>query len=164
MTDIPLSLEYAIKSLDINPSLTENLEGGVVGQVDFELMTKAVNAACAMLKDLGKRNEELTSTAEGAIASLKTQLAVEKDRSNKLQKELDAVKAEKERTANEVQSRIRQLEALNLSLTEKLEEATRELETARPWLEYLSSQIHSELQAAISQAERVISTPVSLVN
>jgi hypothetical protein len=32
----------------------------------------------------------------------------------------------------------------------------------RPWVEYLSSQIQTELQEAISQAEQMISTPVSL--
>ena len=90
-------------------------------------MSKVVNAACAMLKDLGKRNEETTSLAEGTIASLKTQLAVEKDRSNKLQRELDAARADKDRLAEESQTRIKQLESANASSTEKLEEATREL-------------------------------------
>lgn len=155
-------IEHPTQDLKVNSSLSEDLQGSAVNQLDFELMTKAVNAACAMLKDLGKRNEELTSSAEGSITSLKTQLAVEKDRSNKLQREWDAAKADKDRIADESQARIKQLESLNASLTERLEEATRELESARPWLEYLSSQIHTELQAAISQAERVISTPISL--
>jgi chromosome segregation ATPase len=150
------------KNADLNQSLAEDSQGSAVNQPDFELMTKAVNAACAMLKDLGKRNEELTSSAEGTISSIKTQLAVEKDRSNKLQRELDAAKADKERLADESHSRIKQLESLNANLTEKLEEARRELESARPWLEYLSSQIHTELQAALSPAERVMSAPAFL--
>jgi chromosome segregation ATPase len=162
--DKTLSVKDSTKTVDVNPSLTEDLKDGAVSEPDFELMTKAVNAACAMLKHLGKRNEELSSSAEGTIAALKTQLAVEKDRSNKLQRELDAARADKDRLADESQTRIKQLESLNASLTEKLEEATRELESARPWLEYLSSQIHTELQAAISQAERVISTPSPLAN
>jgi chromosome segregation ATPase len=161
-TDKSEGVEESAKIVVLNPSVDKDLDGSAVHQLDFELMTKVVNAACAMLKDLGKRNEETTSLAEGTIASLKTQLAVEKDRSNKLQRELDAARADKDRLAEESQTRIKQLESANASSTEKLEEATRELESVRPWLEYLSSQIQTELQEAISQAERIISVPVSL--
>ncbi len=156
--------ESSTKEANLDAPLVGSFPVGAVSQLDFELMTKAVNAACAMLKELGQRNEEIASTAESTIASLKTQLAVEKDRSSKLQRELDAARADKDRLANESQSRIKQLEGLNATLTEKLEEVTRELESAKPWLEYLSSQIHSELQLAVSQAERILSTPVSLPN
>jgi DNA repair exonuclease SbcCD ATPase subunit len=147
-----------------NSSSIINIEPSAVSQPDFELMTKAVNAACAMLKELGQRNEEITSTAESAVASLKTQLAVERDRSSKLQKELDAVKSEKERLANENQSRIKQLETLNATLTDNLEQMIRELDSTKPWLEYLGSQIHIELQGAVSDAERILSNPFSLPN
>ena len=71
-------------------------------------------------------------------------------------------RADKDRLAEESQTRVKHLESVNASTTEKLEEATRELESVRPWVEYLSSQIQTELQEAISQAERIISVPVSL--
>jgi chromosome segregation ATPase len=162
VTDHSDGVEDSAKIVLFNPSSDKDLDQSAAHQLDFELMTKVINAACAMLKDLGKRNEEITTSAEGAIASLKAQLAVEKDRSNKLQTELETARADKDRLAEESQARIKQLELENASSTEKLEEATRELASVRPWLEYLNSQIQSELQEAISQAERIISNPVSL--
>ncbi len=163
-TGVSDSVEESAKIVAFNPSSDKSLEGSTAQELNFELMTKVVSSACAMLKDLGTRNEEITSSAETAIASLKTELVFEKDRAKELLKDLDAARSDKDRLAEESQTRIKQLESLNVDLAAKLEEATRELESARPWLEYLSSQIHSELQEAVSHAERIISTPFSLPN
>jgi hypothetical protein len=80
-TDNSEGVDDSAKIVVFNPPLDKESDDNAARQLDFESMTKVVNAACAMLNDLGKRNDEITSSAEGTIASLKTQLAVEKDRS-----------------------------------------------------------------------------------
>lgn len=123
---------------------------------DFQHLAQSVQVSALALRELTRRNEAISAAAEDTIAALRNDLALERNRNIELQREVDRSKAESERLANESLRRTKEFEALVGSLNEKLEKTTAELAVAKEWLDYLNSQINSELLGAVADAEKAL--------
>ena len=130
---------------------------------DYENFVNSVKTSSLALRELARKNQELTrqnqevqSDAERLIVALRNELAAEKLRANDLENELGALRTESAKLVNESATRIRELEALTVSLSEKLENTAQELKSAREWLDYLCSQAAGDLSDALAEADRLM--------
>lgn len=133
------------------------------GDSDFENFVNSVKTSSIALRELARKNQqllqhnqEIQSHAEQAVNALRGELAAEKLRTADLETELGTLRKESARLISESANRIRELEALTVSLSEKLESTTRELASARTWLDYLCSQAAGDLTEALAEADRLM--------
>ncbi len=130
---------------------------------DYENFVNSVKTSSIALRELARKNQELIqhnkeiqSHAEQIIDATRGELTAEKLRTTGLETELSTLRMESARLVSESANRIRELEALTVSLSEKLETTTRELATARTWLDYLCSQAAGDLSEALAEADRLM--------
>lgn len=133
------------------------------GDNDYENFVNSVKTSSLALRELARKNQELTqqnqeiqSDAERLIVAMRNELAAEKSRANDLETELGALRTESAKLVNESATSIRELEALTVSLSEKLENTAQELKSAREWLDYLCSQAAGDLSDALAEADRLM--------
>lgn len=130
---------------------------------DYENFVNSVKTSSLALRELARRNQELTrqnqeiqSEAERVIVAIRNELATEKLRGADLETELGALRSDSAKLISESATRIRELEALTVSLSEKLENTTQELKSVREWLDYLCSQAAGDLSEALAEADRLM--------
>lgn len=130
---------------------------------DYENFVNSVKTSSLALRELARRNQELVrhnqeiqSQSERIVDTLRSELAAEKLRAGNLETELAGLRTESAKLVNESATRIRELEALTVSLSEKLENTTQELKSAREWLDYLCSQAAGDLSDALAEADRLM--------
>lgn len=133
------------------------------GDIDYENFVNSVKTSSIALRELARKNlqllqhnQEIQSHTEQVIHALRGELATEKSRTADLETELDSLRKESARLISESANRIRELEALTVSLSEKVEATTRELASARTWLDYLCSQAAGDLTEALAEADRLM--------
>jgi hypothetical protein len=131
--------------------------------IDYENFVNSVKTSSLALRELARKNQQLArqnqeiqSEAERVIVAMRGELAAEKSRAADLETELGVLRSESAKLVNESATRIRELEALTVSLSEKLENTTQELKSAREWLDYLCSQAAGDLSDALAEADRLM--------
>ncbi|WP_160508855.1 hypothetical protein, partial [Escherichia coli] len=77
-----------------------------------EHVAQSVRLASMVLKDLVRKNEQISSKSAEKIDELGRQLASEQERSTEIQRQLDEAVEDKRRIATESVRRIRELETL----------------------------------------------------
>ena len=123
---------------------------------DFEHVAQSVRLASMVLKDLVRKNEQISSASAEKIDDLGRQLASEQERSAEIQRQLDEAVEDKRRIASESVRRIRELETLASEFGEKLAKCTQELEISKQWLDHLRSEVDRELNNTLVDVEKVL--------
>jgi hypothetical protein len=123
---------------------------------DFEHVAQSVRLASMVLKDLVRKNAQISKTSAEKIDDLDRRLAAEQELRADLQRQLDEAIDDKRRIANESVRRIRELETLASELGEKLAKCTRELEISRQWLDHLRSEVDRELNNTLIEVEKAL--------
>lgn len=123
---------------------------------DFEHVAQSVRLASMVLKDLVRKNEQISNTSAEKIDELGRQLASEQERSAEIQRQLDEAVEDKRRIATESVRRIRELETLASEFGEKLAKCTQELEISKQWLDHLRSEVDRELNNTLVDVEKVL--------
>lgn len=133
------------------------------GDSEYENFVNSVKTSSIALRELARKNQELLqhnqeiqSRADRTIDAMRLELATERSRITNLETELSTLRTESSRLVSESATRIRELEALTVSLSEKLENTTLELRSAREWLDYLCSQAAGDLSDALAEADRLM--------
>ncbi len=141
----------------------QDLAHETTSETDYENFVNSVKTSSLALRELARRNQELSehnqeiqSQAERIVEAMRSELANERLRISGLESELGTLRTESARLVNESATRIRELEALTVSLSEKLENTTHELKSARDWLHYLCSQAAGDLSEALAEADRLM--------
>jgi hypothetical protein len=123
---------------------------------DFEHVAQSVRLASMVLKDLVRKNEQISSASAEKIDELGRQLVSEQERSAEIQRQLDEAVEDKRRIASESVRRIRELETLASEFGEKLAKCTQELEISKQWLDHLRSEVDRELNNTLVDVEKVL--------
>ena len=144
----------------VNRSVGSETEGsetdGPGAVADFEHVAQSVRLASMVLKDLVRKNEQISSTSAEKIDELGRQLASEQERSAEIQRQLDEAVEDNRRIATESVRRIRELETLASEFGEKLAKCTQELEISKQWLDHLRSEVDRELNNTLVDVEKVL--------
>ena len=125
---------------------------------DFEHVAQSVRLASMVLKDLVRKNEQISSTSAEKIGELDRQLASEQELRADIQRQLDEAIDDKRRIASESVRRIRELETLASEFGEKLAKCTQELEISKQWLDHLRSEVDRELNNTLVDVEKVLAS------
>lgn len=130
---------------------------------EYENFVNSVKTTSIALRELARKNQELIknnqeiqSQAEQVIAAIRDELTIEKSRVANLETELNSLRTESATLVSESAIRIRELEALTVSLSEKLENTSLELKSAKEWLDYLCSHAAGDLSDALAEADRLM--------
>lgn len=129
---------------------------GASAVADFEHVAQSVRLASMVLKDLVRKNAQISKTSAEKIDELNRRLAAEQELRADIQRQLDEAIDDKRRIANDSVRRIRELETLASEFGEKLAKCTRELEISRQWLDHLRSEVDRELNNTLIEVEKAL--------
>lgn len=128
----------------------------------YGLLVTSIERSTVAMKELIRQHSELKSEAAEKIASLQDQLSEEKQRSDALALEIEALRRDNARLAEELTQKNRDFESLVHSMNSmraSFEETTADLVEKTEWLDHIGSRITSDLNLAVSEAERVLKDP-----
>lgn len=121
---------------------------------DYLDIAETIQSAARTIEELVKVNQTLRADSDAFVLRANKELNIEREHSERLQKELDSLRS-KHATASEAQERvIRSLHLEKKDLSEKIQKMEEELDVAKQWLEYLSSHVRTQLSAAAKKAEQ----------
>ncbi|MBX9759830.1 MAG: hypothetical protein K2Y29_13725 [Beijerinckiaceae bacterium] len=128
---------------------------------DYIDVVETIQSAARTIEELVKRNQTLRADSDAVILRANKELVLEREHSERLQKELEALR-QKHASAHEAQERrIRTMNVEKQDLADLLQKTEEELDVARQWLEYLSSHVRSQLSAAAKKADQLFKPRVS---
>lgn len=119
----------------------------------YMAIAEAVTRASHVMNELLERNKKIQSEAEAAIAGVKDEARSHRERANRLETQLDAVKSERQRIIHDGERRVRSLTEETDELKDRLEKAAAELLHSEQWLEYLNTRIKSQLDDVFTRTE-----------
>ncbi len=140
----------------------EHIADQTVSGSAYALLVASIERSTVAMKELMRQHSELKFEAAGKIASLQDQLSEEKQRSDAFVLEIEALERENARLVEELTQKKQDFESLAHSMNSmraSFEETTAHLEEKTEWLDHIGSRITSELNSAVSEAERMLKDP-----
>ncbi len=140
----------------------EKLADQTVSGSAYALLVTSIERSTVAMTELMRQHSELKSEAAAKIASLQDQLSEEKQRSDAFALEIEALERENARLVEELTQKKQDFESLVDSMNSmrtSFEETTAHLEEKTEWLDHIGSRITSELNLAVSEAERMLNDP-----
>ncbi len=140
----------------------EQIAGQTVSGSAYALLVASIERSTAAMKELMRQHSELKFEAAQRIASLQDQLSEERQRSDAFASEIESLERENARLVEELAQKKQDFESLVHSMNSMracFEETTAHLEEKTEWLDHLGSRITSELNLAVSEAERLLKDP-----
>jgi DNA repair exonuclease SbcCD ATPase subunit len=119
-------------------------------------MVETINNAARTISELVNRNEMLRQKADETIALLKNDLRSEKERSERLRNDLEALQVKHSNSLAGNEQRLRDLNAERQDLADRLQKVEEDLDVANQWLEYVSAHVRTQLSDTIRKAEQFL--------
>ncbi len=140
----------------------EQISDQTVSASAYALLVTSIERSTMAMKELMRQHSTLKFESAEKIASLQDQLSEEKHRSDAFASEIETLERANARLVEELTRKDQDFESLVDSMNSmraSFEEATVHLEEKTEWLDHIGSRITSELNLAVSEAERMLNDP-----
>ncbi len=140
----------------------EQIADQTVSGSAYALLVTSIERSTVAMKELMRQHSALKFESAEKIASLQDQISEERQRSDAFALEIEALERENARLVEELTQKKQDFESLVHSMNSmraSFEETTTHLEEKTEWLDHIGSRITSELNSAVSEAERLLKDP-----
>ena len=126
----------------------------VVGN-DYLDVSDTIQKATRTIEELVKRNQTLRADAEAALSHSRKELLAEREQSEHLQKDIGNLQMKHANASEVYERRLLALEGEKQHLADRLQKVEESLDLANQWLEFLSSNVRTQLSDAVKRSDQL---------
>lgn len=126
----------------------------VVGN-DYVDVSDTIQKATRTIEELVKRNQTMRADAEAALAHSRRELLAEREESEQLQKDIGSLQMKHANASEVYERRLLALEGEKRDLADRLQKVEESLDLANQWLEFLSSNVRTQLADAVKKSDQL---------